>query len=128
MKQTKWNLAKEGGWMRYKEETLKYSKALEKIVEDEDVSIDEKYDKFKKIHDKIKFRAFGKVTIGPGKELKRQDRSEEEDSSEKLLEAQQRKAEAEICAIEKVKGGKVGKVWEIKKKVIGTGKTASCTS
>ena len=118
-KQTKWNLAKEGGWIRYKEETSNYCKALDNMIEDEDSNIDEKYSKFKKIHDKIKFKAFGKVTIGPGKDLKRKDRVEGEDPVKELLEAQQNRAEAEINEIEKVKGGKVGKVWEIKKKVIG---------
>ena len=91
---------------------------LENLIEDKYTNIDQKYERFEKIHNKIKFKAFGKVTIGSKKELKTQDR-DKKDVAKELLEVQQNRAEAEIKEIEKVKGGKVGKVWEIKKKVIG---------
>ena len=55
-----WNLTKEGGWSHYKELTNKYSEALEVAIEKEG-SIDDKMSCFEKIHDKIKFKAFGKV-------------------------------------------------------------------
>ena len=123
-KQSKWNLAKVGGWMKYKEESSKYCKALENVIEDVNANIDEKYEKFKKIHNKIKFKAFGKVTIGTKKESKTKSRTDGEDLAKELLEAQQNRADAEINEIERTKGGKVGKVWEIKKKVIGGKKAA----
>ena len=57
-----WNLTKEGGWSHYKELTNKYSEALEVAIEKEG-SIDDKMSCFEKIHDKIKFKVFGKVTV-----------------------------------------------------------------
>ena len=122
-KETKWNLAKEGGWNKYKEVSAEYCKALEKLIEDKDANIDQKYERFEKIHDKIKFKSFGKVTIGSRKDLKAQEGNHKKDNAEELLEAQQKRADVEIKEIEKVKGGKIGKVWEIKKKVIGGKKT-----
>ena len=53
------------------------------MIKNDKTNIDEKYKRFEKIHDKIKFKAFGKVTI------------------------RQRKIED----IEKTKGAKVRKVW-----------------
>ena len=45
------------------------------------------------------------------------------DTATELFEAQQKRAQSEIEDIEKTKGGKVRKVWEIKKKVLGGKKT-----
>ena len=45
------------------------------------------------------------------------------DTATELLEAQQKRAQSKIEDIEKTKGGKVRKVWEIKKKVLGGKKT-----
>ena len=45
------------------------------------------------------------------------------DTARELIEAQQKRAQSEIEDIEKTKGGKVIKVWEIKKKVLGGKKT-----
>jgi hypothetical protein len=33
------------------------------VIKNDKTNIDEKYKRFEKIHDKIKFKAFGKVTI-----------------------------------------------------------------
>ena len=61
--ETKWNLAKEEGWTKYKElSNIEARKVLE-AVEDEGKTVEEVMDKFNKIHDKIKYKAFGKVTI-----------------------------------------------------------------
>ena len=57
----KWNLAKEGGWDTYKMETDKYKEKFENVIEDEELSIQDKMDKIEKINTKIKFKAFGKV-------------------------------------------------------------------
>ena len=62
-KLTKWNLAKNEGWKKYEELTDKYSEKLNDIVENEQLSIQVKYDKMTKIMEKIKFKAFGKVTL-----------------------------------------------------------------
>ena len=62
-KQTMWNLSKEGGWDEYKVLSDEHSESLEKMLDKED-TINNKMNKFNKIHDKIKYKAFGKVTIG----------------------------------------------------------------
>ena len=46
-----WNLAKGGGWDRYKLLTNEYSEALRKAIITED-SVEEKMDRFEKILDK----------------------------------------------------------------------------
>merc|ERR1712020_885623 len=78
--------------------------------------------KFEKMHDKIKFQAFGKVTIKKNSQPKIYAPEEEIDNEERAEEMFQEEvlaAEKEIEEIRKAKGGKVGKIWEISKKVIG---------
>ena len=58
-----WNLAKEWGWTNYKELTEKYSKSLENAIEVGE-NIEDKMKKFNNIHEKIKFKTFGKITVG----------------------------------------------------------------
>ena len=62
-KRVAWNLAKEGGWEKYKELTEVYSENLGKAIHGE-VSIEDKMGRFDRIHNKIKYMAFGKVRIG----------------------------------------------------------------
>ena len=60
-KRVVWNLAKEGGWEQYSLLSEKYSEVLENIIESKETSVEEKMIHFDRIHDKIKFKAFGKV-------------------------------------------------------------------
>ena len=115
-----WNLAKENGWQIYKSLTDKYSEKLENIIGNEGISIEETMIKFNKIHNKIKFTAFGKVSIG---KLKHIDKENEETGSDKenvdkLFIEQNQLIDKEIEEIKKG-SGKVGRVWEIKKKISG---------
>ena len=73
-----WNLAKEGGWEQYNKISEEYSKVLEKVVESKDTNIEEKMKKFDKIHNKIKYKAFGKVTIS-GNRKKKSEQSEDDE-------------------------------------------------
>ena len=126
-KVVRWNLAKEGGWSRYKELTMECKNIL-KVIENKDLSIEETKQIFDKKLDKIKFQAFGKVTIEnkAGKSLKEKENKEtsEEEIAKKLLEEQTAIAEHELNEIDKAKIGKVGKVWEIKKRIMGGKKGA----
>ena len=61
---------------------------MEKVVEDKTLSIEEAFKKFEKLHDAIKYKAFGKVTINNDrrdlqKEEERKHKTEEEEA--KLL-------------------------------------------
>ena len=93
------------------------------MIKNDKTNIDEKYKRFEKIHDKIKFKAFGKVTIRQRRIPKDKLEVVGIDTATELLEAQQIRAQSEIEDIEKTKRGKVRKVWEIKKKVLGGKKT-----
>ena len=59
----KWNLAKEGGWQEYRKESEKVKDKQENILNDKELSIYEAKKKFDKVHDHVKYKAFGKVTI-----------------------------------------------------------------
>ena len=64
-KRVVWNLAKEGGWIKYAELTNANNMAeeLNKVINDDTKSTEEIHHKYSKALDKVKFRSFGKVTI-----------------------------------------------------------------
>merc|ERR1712004_882974 len=103
--------------------TTKYCKEFNEVIKNDKTNIDEKYKRFEKIHDKIKFKAFEKVTIRQRRIPKDKLEVVGKDTATELLEAQQKRAQSKIEDIEKTKGGKVRKVWEIKKKVLVGKKT-----
>ena len=130
-KVVKWNLAKEGGWLEYKEESHNSTERLIDIVLNKEYSIDETKKRFDKVHEHIKYKAFGKVTLRQNhkekgkKESKGNDKKEkEEDKANKQWEEEVKRAEEEIKEIDKLRNGKVGKIWEVKKRIIG-GKKAT---
>ena len=114
-----WNLGKQGGWEAYKNLTQRASQKIEAVMSS-DSCIEEKIDRFYKIHEKIKFRAFGKVDLK--KKNTNDDNYEEELVADELLREQTEIAEKEIEDIKQKGKGKVGKVWELKKKILGTKK------
>ena len=67
-KQERWNLARVGGWEKYKEISNKSENKLLEMIENEENTIQEIYEKFEKAHIKMKFSAFGKVTIKTNKD------------------------------------------------------------
>ena len=62
-KEVIWNLAKEGGWSLYKKLTEEFSETIKEIFNNKDINIEMKMKKFETLHEKIKFKAFGKVRI-----------------------------------------------------------------
>jgi hypothetical protein len=120
-----WNFKKDGGWNRYQLLTDQSSEAFTAVIEDKELSIEEAMKKFDKIHNKIKFRAFGKVTVGRGK--KQANDTEEtlrQDNAAAVIEEQEKIASKEIEQIKHDANGKVGRVWEVRKRVIGAKKMA----
>ena len=81
-----WNLGKEGGWDKYKELTDKYSEALQEAVDNEEC-MDTKMEAFEKIHDRIKYKSFGKVRIGTKYKDKKEERTR--DNEERSNEAKE---------------------------------------
>ena len=127
----RWNLAKEGGWEEYKRESENVKERLARVVENKEISIEEAKKQFDKVHDKVKYKAFGKVTINQ----KKIDMSVNEGDNEKneidevtkarhLWEEQASIAEKELKEIDHLRKGKVGKIWEVKKRIVG-GKKAN---
>ena len=62
-----WNLSKEDGWKNYKTVSDQYSDVIKNLVNNDKLSLEEAYEKFDKIHNSIKFKSFGKVTINKKK-------------------------------------------------------------
>ena len=98
-----------------------------KVVEDKKTNIEEKMEKFDKIHDKIKYKAFGKVTITQKKQkynhIERETDESKDEKEKEIYEKQEKMVNDEVEEIKRMKLSKVGKVWEIRKRVVGEKKT-----
>ena len=119
-KETKWNLMKKNGWKDYKVISDDYCDQLEKVIENNNVTIEEAMKRFEKIHNQIKYKSFGKVTL-KNRETKGENKTNKDDENS-VWEEQERKTEEEIEDIKKTKGGRVGRIWMIRKRVIGNSK------
>ena len=79
------------------------------------------------MHNDIKYKAFGKVTIGNRREQAEEEKDNEDDSDEKkaeeMLMDQQNIIQKELNIIKKTKNGKAGQVWAVRRKVIGEKKS-----
>ena len=117
----KWNLAREGGWEMYERITQKKSKKLNKIVQEES-PIEEKMEKYEKLHDRIKYEAFGKVKV----KIKSAENDKEitkNENADEILKKQREEAEREIEKLKKEHPSRAGRVWELKKKIVGSKKS-----
>ena len=110
-----WNTNKPGGWEKYKKLCEEASEKLNSVVEKEKNSIEDVVSKFEKLHDKIKHRTFGKVTLRNKKKNTNEEVAENE-RKENVLEDEE-KANKEIEEIKAMKGGRVGHIWNIRRKV-----------
>ena len=117
-KQVRWNLAKEGGWMKYKELTDMYSTKMGQVIKDEGKTIQEKVNKIDKIMDKIKYQAFGKVTLN-SKSNNKKDAEIDDTSAEKDWKETEERTEKEMDKIKQANNSKVGRIWTIRKEVLG---------
>ena len=85
--------------------------------------------KFDKIHNDIKYKSFGKITLNnhSKERYEEENNNDEEDTEEKKGEAlardQHNIVEEELNNIKKTKNGKAGQVLAVRKKVIGDKKT-----
>ena len=126
-----WNLAKENGWKIYKEISNKFSDKLNTVVDNEELDIEETVRMFEKIHNDIKFKAFGKVTLNNNRnehdeeEENNDEEDTEENKAEQLAKEQHNIVEEELENIKETKNGKAEKVWKVRRKVIGEKKRKS---
>ena len=119
----RWNLAKEGGWLKYKEVTERHAEDVEKLVESKFTNIEETKLKFDKFLDNIRFKAFGKVSINNktnNKMIKNDlENKTDEERAKVIREEEIKRCNNELEDIEKAGPGKVGKVWKLRKNIIG---------
>ena len=102
----KWNLNKPGGWKIYEEATNEKAEDIRKVIESKDKSVETVVKEFEKIHNKIKFQAFGKTRIKFGKQNKESVLKKdvpEELRAEELLKRQAKILEEEIQSIKDMK-------------------------
>ena len=67
----------------YEALTKKYSEAINNVVEDKTKTIEEVAKKFNKIHDKVKYKSFGKVTLTERRQNKPQGDSKNDGDDDK---------------------------------------------
>ena len=118
-----WNLCKEGGWEEYKRISDEKSEAIDKLVEDTALDIDEVMDKVEKIQDKIKFGAFGKTTKKMRNKPNVMDTAMSNEA-EDIINKQRRVAEEHLRNLSECNQGRVGKIFQIRKSIQGCKKGA----
>ena len=89
-----------------------------------ETSIEEKMDKFQRLHNKIKFRAFGKVQIKENGKAAEGTQDQKSESAEEMMNNQIKEAEIEIEKLKAEYPSRAGRVWELKKKIV-VGKKAT---
>ena len=127
---TKWNLAKVGGWELYERISQEKSKKLNKIVK-ENLPIEEKMMKVEKLHNRVKFEAFGKVKIKSNnvKSSGNAEENIEKESADQIMRKQREEAEQEINKLREEYPSRAGRVWELKKKImVGKKSTQQATA
>jgi hypothetical protein len=132
VKKVQWNLAKKGGWDKYKDITEDRSDDVMKAVENESSSIEDLNAKFESISKKIKFQAFGKSSIKQTSKTNLEDEdSNDEDTknddvkAKELLTMKQGILDKELAKIKESKQGRVGQVFQVVKLVQGSKKDKS---
>ena len=107
----------------YEEVSNDKAKDLHKLVENESKSVEEIMTCFEKIHDKIKFKSFGKTKISLTKPKCKVGTNEETESDEKkaknLLKKQSEILLNEIGEIKEMKQGRSTKVFKLREKILG---------
>ena len=126
-----WNLAKPGGWERYKELTEASSERIDNIIDNKKLTSDEVAEKVERVETKIKFQSFGKTK--PPTKLRVSQRLEkgaqpscglesEDAKVDKIMKKQSQELEEEINNLKKNKFGKVTNVFKMAEIVGGAKK------
>ena len=122
MSEVRWNLARRGGWEKYKKLTEEKSYKIKAVIEDDSLDNEEVLRNVEKIDNKIKFQAFGKCTLkrkeSPKSVVDKEGYNEAEKALE-LIEKQNQIIEAEVKKIKEAKIGKVGQIYKISKAIKG---------
>ena len=127
-KQIRWNLKKQGGWELYKELAEEKSDKMIEVIDDTSKSIEEVVKKFERMHNDIKFEAFGKVTLKDKnnvQEKQQKNKTSEEEEARNLLKKQTEKAEEELIKLKDSKKGRTASIFKIVQAIQGPRKGGS---
>ena len=116
-----WNLNKPGGWKEYEEEGEKVAEKLCDIIEAEGDNSEVMIEKFERLHNKMKYKAFGKTKPKTMKAECREIKADEseEEQAKCILKKQSDKIEAEIIKVKSLKQGRVNNVFKMREVVVG---------
>ena len=114
-----WNLKKPEGWEKYKAITEETNVEADKMVENQNISIEEIMVEIDKLQDGVKFKAFGKTK--PPTKASRLDQREkdaqgmdDQEKARKLLEIQSQQIEEEINKIKQMRNGRMAKIFKMR--------------
>ena len=110
-----WNLRKPGGWDVYKDLSDKSAEKIEKLMDDDEITIDEVMGKVMTIEKEIKFASFGKTRMS----LHKKNHKHETVTDKDILGMQCKRIEDQINDIKDKKLGRVGNVFKIKESITG---------
>ena len=113
-----WNLKKENGYEKYKEETKKIANNIDDIIRDETINIEECMQRIEAENNKAKWAAFGKTRNTAGKKLTAKEKKPVENDDD-ILKEQNRKIEDEINEIKRASHGQLTRVFNMRKKISG---------
>ena len=127
-KVSRWNLKKENGWTRYEDVSNRKAEKIEKIVAEAE-SIEDVGEEIDKVDNKIKFKAFGKVTLGNTKKSSKSKDDvdegffDEEEEAKDLIEKGMKRAEEVINKLKMENKSENPTVFQIAKTIQGPKKT-----
>ena len=116
--EARFNLKKDGGWDSYKELTENCEELLA-IVNDNEATIEEIYERFDKIHKKIKFKSFGKTRITKGCYENKKNVVDDHNIVDKLSKQKSGRLEKEIQALKSCSNSRPTRVFKLIEKIQG---------
>ena len=119
---TIWNKQKPGGWEAYKVMTYAAQNRMEKIIGDDDNSIEEVMKKLDKLQEKIKHATLGKTKCKSKKNVTKVDEMKavtDEEKAKNLMRKASEKIEKAIQSASAEKQGGCAKLWEMRDLVDG---------
>ena len=119
-----WNTSKPGGWETFEETGEREAARIAEIVEDEGYSREEVMEKVEKVHNKMKWTAFGKTKPRTKKAQSREtiDTTINEDKAKLLRTKETERLEAEILKVKATKTGRTSKVFSMREVISGAKK------
>ena len=119
---TVWNKNKPGGWEAYKAMTEAVQSKMEKVIEDEEIPIEEVMKRLDKMQEKIKHATLGKTKVKSKKNTAKHPEKEtvsEEEHAKMLMRKASDKIEKAIQSVSSMKQGNCAKLFKMRDLVDG---------